>query len=110
MLRNPEPPSGFVFNAAFAGHVRRAVEVNPSAHDGAVACGRPTGDEPYRCVGWSYRITATNEPVKAEANRGAAYNSAIALSMAPHVDCVCLFSRDRLEVFVGGDRLPVGEF
>jgi hypothetical protein len=40
----------------------------------------------------------------AEPNRGAAYNSAISLSLSAGVDRVCLFSRSELEIFVSGER------
>jgi hypothetical protein len=107
MLRNPELSTDFVFDSNFSDHVQRAIQLNPSAHDGAVAFGRSRPGEAYRCVGWSYRIVANNEPVKVEPNRGAAYNSALALSMTRHIDCVCLFSRDEFEIFVGGERRTV---
>lgn len=103
MRRVPMPSAGFVFDEDFGSRVRVAMALNESAHDGAVAFGRMTNTDPYRCVGWSYRIIARQASEDAEANRGAAYNSAVSLSLSDGVDLVCLFSRG-LEVFSAGRR------
>lgn len=103
MLRVPMLSGGFVFDGSFGSRVREAMAGNDSAHDGAVAFGRMSKSEPYKCVGWSYRIVARQVSNAAEANRGAAYNSALSLSLSSGVDCVCLFSRE-LEIFSGGKR------
>jgi hypothetical protein len=103
MLRAPMPRGGFVFGEDFGSQVRQAVLDNESAHDGAIAFGRSRKFSPYKCAGWSHRIVATGVADAAEANRGAAYNSAVSLSLSAGVDLVCLFSRD-LEIFVGGRR------
>jgi hypothetical protein len=104
MPRLPMPNGGFVFAEDFGNRVREAMEKNESAHDGAVAFGRRTISEPYKCVGWSYRIVARQTSHTAEANRGAAYNSAVSLSLSVGVDRVCLFSHSELEVFLDGKR------
>jgi hypothetical protein len=104
MLRVPMLSGGFVFGEDFGSRVRQAMAGNESAHDGAVAFGRATKSGSYKCAGWSYRIVATGASDAAEANRGAAYNSAISLSLSAGVDLVCLFSRE-LEIFVGGRRV-----
>lgn len=103
MLRVPEPDKGFIFDEDFCERVREATIVNESAHDGAVVFGRPVTSALYRCIGWSYRIIADWTSAGAEANRGAAYNSAISLSQCSGVDWVCLFSRSELEVFRRGE-------
>ncbi len=103
MLRAPMLSGGFVFGEDFGSRVRQAMVDNESAHDGAIAFGRSRKSEPYNCTGWSYRIVARQASDAAEANRGAAYNSAISLSLSAGVDLVGLFSRD-LEIFVGGRR------
>jgi hypothetical protein len=102
MLRSPAPEAGFIFDDNFGDHFRDAVAINDSAHDGAVAFGRMRVTARYRCMGWSYRIVAAAGPREADANRGAAYNSAISLSLSPAVDCVCLFSSSEMEVFSAG--------
>jgi len=104
MLRLPMPRGGFVFGLDFADRVQDAIGHNDSAHDGAVAFGRTSDLEPYKCAGWSYRIVAKQRSPAAEPNRGAAYNSAISLSLSAGVDRVCLFSRSELEIFVRGER------
>jgi hypothetical protein len=104
MLRLPMPKGGFSFDEGFGNRVREVMVGNESAHDGAVAFGRMRNSDPYRCVGWSYRIVARQASDAAEANRGAAYNSAISLSLSVGVDRVCLFSHSALEVFSGGVR------
>lgn len=103
MPRIPMLPGGFVFGEDFGSRVRQAMTENESAHDGAVAFGRASKSDAYKCTGWSYRIVAAGVPDAAEVNRGAAYNSAISLSLSTGVDLVCLFSRE-LEIFVGGKR------
>jgi hypothetical protein len=103
MLRAPMLSGGFVFGKDFGSRVRHAMSDNESAHDGAIAFGRSRKSSSYKCAGWSYRIVATGVADAVEANRGAAYNSAISLSLSAGVDLVCLFSRD-LELFVGGRR------
>ena len=103
MLRLPTSRVGFVFGEDFGDRVREAVADNESAHDGAVAFGRMRISEFHKCVGWSYRIVARRTALAADPNRGAAYNSAISLSLSAGVDQVCLFSRE-LEVFSGGKR------
>ncbi|WP_342741111.1 hypothetical protein [Bradyrhizobium sp. B117] len=108
MLRVPMLSGGFVFGEDFGSRVRQAMADNESAHDGAVAFGRSRKSSSYKCAGWSYRIVATTASGAAEANRGAAYNSAISLSLSRGVDLVCLFSRD-LEIFVGGRRATLVE-
>lgn len=104
MLRLPMPKGGFAFGDDFSNRVREVVAGNESAHDGAVAFGRMRNSDPYRCAGWSYRIVARQTSDAAEANRGAAYNSAISLSLSVGVDRVCLFSRSELEIFSSGKR------
>lgn len=104
MLRLPMPNGGFPFGEDFGNRVQEAMAGNESAHDGAVAFGRIGVSNAYKCAGWSYRIVARQTPHAAEANRGAAYNSAISLSLSAGVDRVCLFSRSELEVFSGGKR------
>lgn len=104
MLRLPMPKGGFAFGDDFCSRFREVMAGNESAHDGAVAFGRLRKSDPYRCAGWSYRIVARQTSDAAEANRGAAYNSAISLSLSVAVDRVCLFSRSELEVFSDGKR------
>lgn len=108
MLRMPMLRGGFVFGADFGSRIRQAMAGNESAHDGAVAFGRAGKSGSYKCTGWSYRIVATGVSDAAEANRGAAYNSAISLSLSAGVDLVCLFSRE-LEIFIGGRRAALVE-
>lgn len=107
MLRSPAPKTGFIFAEDFRDHLRDAMVINEGVHDGAVAFRRSTIAELYKCLGWSYRIVAKRKVRAAEPNRGAAYNSAISLSLTPAVDCVCLFSRNELEVFSVGERLTL---
>lgn len=104
MKRFPDPERGFLFDVDFGDRVLSALALNGAVHDGAVAFGRPTTGERYRCAGWSFLICPARAAPSADANRGAAYNSAISLSLTAGVDCVALYSVDELECFVGGTR------
>ncbi|TIP26210.1 MAG: hypothetical protein E5X67_21340 [Mesorhizobium sp.] len=102
MARTPMPFTDFLFDKSFPKHLSAALHENESIHDGAVLFGRVDSHDLYRCSGWSFRIVAKHQPSTAEANRGSAYNSAISLSGAPRIDCVCLFTESDFEVFVAG--------
>ena len=56
MKRSPGPERGFLFDVDFGDRVLSALALNEAVHDGAVAFGRPTTVEPYRCAGWSFLI------------------------------------------------------
>jgi hypothetical protein len=102
MKRCPMPSLGFPFDADFPEHLQSALAINEAVHDGAVAFGRLTNAESYKCVGWSYLIGCTRSVENADSNRGAAYNSAISLSSSAGIDCVSLFSKSDLEIFGQG--------
>jgi hypothetical protein len=106
MLRNPAPDTGFAFDRSFASHLSHAYSVNDSVHDGAVLFRRRRPDHLYLCHGWSFRMVARGKPDKAAPNRGSAYNSAIAVSLAGGVDCVVLLLEQGFEMFVGGESFP----
>lgn len=104
MKRWPEPPVGFVLSRDFPRLFTQALAINEAVHDGAIAFGRMSSTEPYRCTGWSYLICPKEIADPVDGNRGAAYNSAIFLSANRAIDCVALFSAKELEVFVSGKR------
>lgn len=104
MRRAPSPERGFLFDIDFGDRLLSALAVNEAVHDGAVAFGRLTTGEPYRCAGWSFLICPRSAATSADPNRGAAYNSAISLSLSAGVDCVALYSIDELECFVDGEH------
>ena len=105
MKRQPDVGVGFPFDIDFPERFLEALAINEAVHDGAVAFGRPNASVKYACVGWSYLIGCSHQVVNADANRGAAYNSAISLSLSKGVDCVSLFSKSDLEIFVQGSPI-----
>jgi hypothetical protein len=105
MKRSPVPGNSFNLDRNFRHHFAKALSINDAVHDGAVAFGRRTSVDPYTCAGWSFLISPSFTAPSAEQNRGAAYNSAIALSSSTGVDCVALFTAADLTIFRGGQRL-----
>lgn len=94
MPRRPDPRCGMVLDHTFASVVSNALASNRAVHDGAVMIGRPSKDDPYRVVGWSYRLFPPETPLPAEPNRGSAFNSCLAMSMVQTIDRVYLISKD----------------
>ena len=64
--------------------------------------GRVDSAEPYRVLGWSFRLFPPEAVVKGPANRGSAFNSCLAMSIIPRIDCVYLISRTGTFVFRNG--------
>src|SRR5262249_8113244 len=87
MPRRPAPNVGMPFDIAFPNLSSAATQQNPALHGGAVMVGRGDAPEPYRIVGWSFRLFPEAVP-GAPANRGSAFNSAQAMSEVPTVDAV----------------------
>jgi len=94
MPRRPEPATGMALDARFASVLEEALALNPAIHDGAILIGRPGTGDPYRIVGWSYRLIPPPGPVEAEPNRGSAFNSCLAMSSVATIDRVYLLSTD----------------
>ncbi|MBY5658492.1 hypothetical protein [Rhizobium leguminosarum] len=103
MKRIPEPATGHYFNGDFLRHLATAFAENESIHDGAVVLARESSSTHYAQSAWSVRIAAPHVVENAAPNRGAAYNSSLALSVAPDVDLVCLLVRDRTDFFSNGE-------
>jgi hypothetical protein len=87
MSRHPVPKTGMHFDISFADVFADATRLNPAIHDGAVMVGRHSAAEPYKIMGWSFRLFP-NERVDGPPNRGSAFNSAQAMSRVPTVDAV----------------------
>jgi hypothetical protein len=93
MPRVPEPLAGMLFDDRFPAVVAAALASNPAVHDGAVMIGRRSSAFAYRVVGWSYRLYPPRGPGEAEANRGSAFNSCLAMSSLEMIDRVYLISK-----------------
>ena len=104
MRREPRPAVGFQIGANFNEHLANAFALNPSIHDGALVFGRIDDTDSYTLREWSMRIVSSHVAKAAEANRGSAYHSALALSSSNNVDLVCLFTQKNLEVFQDGEK------
>jgi hypothetical protein len=87
MPRRPAPETGMPFDITFSDVFAEATRLNPAIHDGAVMVGRRRVAEPYKIVGWSFRLFPSAE-IQGPANRGSAFNSAQAMSRVPTIDAV----------------------
>ena len=108
MPRQPTPNVGMPFDITFPDVFAAATRENPAVHDGAVMVGRDNASEPYRIIGWSFRLFPEAIP-STPANRGSAFNSAQAMSHVPTVDAVYLISKEGVSRFqqqAGNDLLP----
>ena len=105
MRREPRLAVGFQIGPNFNEHLSNALALNPSIHDGALVFGRIDGTQSYMLREWSMRIVSSHVGKEAEANRGSAYHSALALSSSNDVDLVCLYTRENLEVFLNGEEI-----
>lgn len=92
MPRWPMPPTGILFGETFQLTLDQAITQNPAVHDGAVMVGRTHCNEPYRIIGWSFRLFPEPAPCDAEPNHGSAFNSCLAMSMVPAVDRIYVVS------------------
>jgi hypothetical protein len=72
----------------------QALVANPAIHDGAILIGRQGDRDTYRILGWSYRLLPPPGPTAAEANRGSAFNSCLAMSNVKTIDRIYLVSAD----------------
>ena len=82
--------------------IQRATANNRSLHDGALMVGRLTKTGEYGVVGWSYRLFPPPYPGVQRQNRGAAFNSCLAMSNVRSVDCLILLGANEMTVFKSG--------
>lgn len=108
MPRWPRPPTGTPLDDEFGSYVAAEVARAPALHDGAIIVSRSSAKTKYCVSGWSYRLLSPHQPTTAEANRGSAYNSAIAMSLVEHVDLVALVLEGGVEVYLHGQRVGLG--
>lgn len=106
MLRRPDPQTGMVLDISFVDYYAAALALNPAVHDGAVMVGRRTKNDPYVVMGWSYRLFPPSMQLDDVPNRGSAFNSCVAMSMVPEVDCLYLVTGGAGFCFVRG--MPMG--
>lgn len=102
MKRAPGPPTGGDFVRDFFTVWARAVDDNPAIHDGAVMVGRPDRTQPFRVTGWSFRLFPPANKFDEVANRGAGFNSCLAMSQVTSVDCSYIANAADAFKFVGG--------
>ena len=108
MSRQPAPKTGLPFDITFSDVFAEATRVNPAIHDGAVMVGRRNISEPYKIVGWSFRLFPSAEVVdEGLANRGSAFNSAQAMSRVPTIDVVYWVSGKSVYRFRNGTSFEV---
>jgi hypothetical protein len=93
MPRVPEPLVGMIFDDRFPAVVAGTLASNPAVHDGAIMIGRRSSAFAYHVVGWSYRLYPPQGPSEAEANRGSAFSSCLAMSGIGMIDRVYLISK-----------------
>lgn len=108
MKREPAPALGAPFDANFNRIVAEAYDINPAVHDGAIVLARAQDRDAYRIVGWSVRLIPPSTPPSAAANRGSAYNSALAMSLVDDVDGVALIHPPKSELFLKGKSYDLG--
>ena len=106
MRRNPMPKVGTPFDSNLLEVLAEAVALNPSIHDGAIIFDRKNESESYTLSAWSMRIVSKHAPHFAEPNLGAAYNSALSLSMARSIDMCCIIAPNRMTFFQCGKSYP----
>jgi hypothetical protein len=109
MERDPLPELGWEFDASFSSRLISALERNSSIHDGAMMIGRDSHAGPYRLLGWSFRLFPPKAEIRSPANRGAAFNSCLLMSMLPQVDCIYQRSSNHLVRFFRGTATVVME-
>jgi hypothetical protein len=102
MSRNPAPPLDVRLDEGLVRIVRRATAKNRSLHDGALMIGRNNADAEYVVTGWSFRLFPPPHSGSTRPNRGAAFNSCLAMSNVHSVDCLYLVSPDGIFRFKAG--------
>ena len=107
MPRMPMPPIGMRLDINFPAVLAEAVAQNPAIHDGAIMAGRRDQNDPYRILGWSFRLFPDEAPHEAAPNRGSAFNSCLAMSVVPSVDRIYLMSERRLFRFKNADFIEL---
>lgn len=107
MFRDPAPEVGRPFGTDFPAQLRTALKLNAAVHDGAVMIGRNIAGEPYRVVGWSFRLFPPRSRVQAPPNRGSAFNSCLAMSEVPGIDCLYCGSDMEAWRFAAGDNMQL---
>jgi hypothetical protein len=105
MPRDPLPSVGSDFDGGFSAQLASALAINPAIHDGAIMVQRQRIGDPYRILGWSYRLRAPLPKGSVTGlNRGSAFNSCLATSSLSGVDAVYLVSQGRMTCFVNGSE------
>jgi hypothetical protein len=102
MARSPMPRVGIPFDLEFYSVLSKAINMNPSVHDGAMVFSRTSSEERYHLTAWSMRIVSKHVPLSSQPNLGSAYNSALSLSLAASVDICCIVGVDRTTFFENG--------
>jgi len=102
MPRTPAPTSGMQFDETFTEHFSKALEQNPSVHDGAIMIHRLTSTDTYWVAGWSYRLFPPPIASAAPPNRGSAFNSCLAMSEVGSVDALYLLAASGIWRFFHG--------
>jgi hypothetical protein len=94
MLRTPQPKVGWEFDLSFGEEFAAAARINASLRDGALMVGRRSAAQGYRVSGWSFRLYPPPHSGACEPNRGAGFNSCLAMSSVESVDRVYLVTGD----------------
>lgn len=109
MPRSPIPNVGMLFDESFPEMLKAAIGLNPAIHDGAVMIGRTSSAEAYRIRGWSFRLFPPDIAISGEPNRGAAYNSCLAMSAIAGVDKLYLVSGNVVRCFFAGNARQLAQ-
>lgn len=102
MPRKPAPPLNARLDPELCGIVWLATARNQSLHDGALMFGRTTRNAEYVVTGWSYRLFPPPHSGLKRPNRGAAFNSCLAMSNVRSVDCLYLLTPGEITRFKSG--------
>lgn len=102
MPRSPMPPIGMSLDDELARVILRATVKNRSLHDGALMIGRYDRNAEYTVTGWSYRLFPPPHSGPKRQNRGAAFNSCLAMSNLRSVDCLYLLVTPEIIRFEAG--------
>lgn len=102
MPRQPDPSVGMPLAHDFHLVLSAALADNPAIHDGAILIQRPSVNDDYRVVGWSYRLLPPPCAFSAEPNRGSAFNSCLAMSGVDTIDRIYLVSEGLVTRFANG--------
>lgn len=101
MPRDPAPQTGQIFDSGFRHVLSEAIMLNPEVHDGAIVFLRSASGR-YHVAGWSFRLFPPEPRAPRPSNRGAAFNSCLAMSQVGRVEVIYVLSHGEVHSFRNG--------